>query len=164
MITSASTRVQHLRCVRSLHHYPAVCNLKYQEAFNKTTEVDNTQGPNSSPSLHLVLSYLLPFALHQNQNITALTYSLPQAAEPLTYRASRESFYLLCAEQPAIKECYTAFGPMLQLSCSVGAPLELPVKSADTLPAHVLIPGMGVTMACENLYDKVQFQWALQCS
>lgn len=78
-------RVQHLRCcIRSLHHYTAVCNIKYQEAFNKTTEVDNTQGPNSSPSVHFVVSYLLPLALHQNQNITALTYSLSQAADILT--------------------------------------------------------------------------------
>lgn len=141
MITSASTRMPHLRCcIRSLHHYPAVCNIKYQEAFNKTTEVDNTQGPNSSPSVHLEVSYLLPFALHHNQNITALTYSLPQAAEILTYRASRESFYLLCAEQPAMQECSTAFGPMSQVSCSVGVPLEPAVMSADTLSAHLLIP------------------------
>lgn len=103
--------------------------------------------------MHLVLSYLLPFALHQNQNITALTYSLPQAAEIPTHRASRESFYLLCAEQPPMKERSTAFGPMPQLSCSVGTPLELSVMTADTLPTHVLIPGIAVTMACENLCD-----------
>lgn len=60
-----------------------------------------------------------------------------------------------------MKECSIAFGPMPQLSCSVGKPLELPVMTADTLPAHVLISGMGVTMACESLYDKVEFEWAL---
>lgn len=52
-----------------------------------------------------------------------------------------------------MKECSTAFGPMPQLSCSV--------MTADTLPAHVLIPGIGVTLACENLYDEVELEWAL---
>lgn len=52
-----------------------------------------------------------------------------------------------------MKECSTAFGPMPQLSC--------PVMTAETLPAYGLIPGIGVTLACENLYDKVEFKWAL---
>lgn len=39
-----------------------------------------------------------------------------------------------------MKECSPAFGPMSQVSRSAWAPLELAVMSADTLPAHVLIP------------------------
>lgn len=54
--------------------------------------------------------------------------------------------------------CFWPYAPA-ELLC--GKPLELPVMTADTLPAHVLISGMGVTMACESLYDKVEFEWAL---
>lgn len=53
---------------------------------------------------------------------------------------------------------FHCFWPYATAELLCGAPLELSMMTADILPAHVLIPGMGVTMACENLYDKVEFE------
>lgn len=127
MIISASTGVQHLRCcVRSLHHYPAFCNIKYQEAFNKTTEVDNTQGPNSSPSVHLWFPICCP--LHCSRIRTSHFNLLsPSGCWDPDLQSRQEIICLLCAEPPAMEECSTAFGPVPQLSCSVRAPLKLSV-------------------------------------
>lgn len=117
--------------------YPAVCSIKYQEAFNRTTEANNTQ-------CQKIFSFLCiqwfpvccPFAFHQNQGITALTYSLPPTTKILSHRA-RSHLYLLYAGQPSVKNDL-----LISALCHRRAPLGTAAQTVLT-SRHCLPQGIS---------------------